>query len=494
MAARGKVHGEAKLPTPQEGGPARVTDQIAEAMREAAAAAGVETAELAGTGVGSPGAVDGEEGTVAEARNLPDWEEAYPLAAELSERSAARWRSATTCRWRWTASSRSAPHGEQSLLGVWWGTGRRRRDHPRRQALDRARRRRRRSATWWSRWTGRAAPAAATAAWRRTRAAARWRSRRAGSPRRGTRPDLFEIMEKRGRTRLQSGVWERALEREDALAIKLIDRAVEALGAGVASVVNVLDVETVVIGGGLGTRLGEPYVERIREAMQPHLFVSDRPPGGAPRGARRPGRRDRREPARQGSTRGRASTLARSRREAVEALGVVLALVVAIGVRPVHAHALGGRLGLVRALALVAHERHPYPHESDTRVTSTTHDCAARLGHLGLVERAAADSSSKRGSPGARARRGRAGAGSAAGPRRRRASPRSARSRAGARSSRRRSDHVEVGDRVIVEHPQRPDRAFGETFTCPSPASGAVPTKNRACFAIQSRWRASMPS
>ena len=60
--------------------------------------------------------------------------------------------------------------------------------------------------------------------------------------------------------------------------VKLIDRAVKALGAGVASVVNVLDVETVVIGGGLGTRLGEPYVERIRKAMEPHLFVTDRPP------------------------------------------------------------------------------------------------------------------------------------------------------------------------------------------------------------------------
>ena len=38
------------------------------------------------------------------------------------------------------------------------------------------------------------------------------------------------------------------------------------------------DVETVVIGGGLGTRLGEPYVERIRQAMEPHLFVQERPP------------------------------------------------------------------------------------------------------------------------------------------------------------------------------------------------------------------------
>jgi glucokinase len=33
-----------------------------------------------------------------------------------------------------------------------------------------------------------------------------------------------------------------------------------------------------VIGGGLGTRLGEPYVARIRHAMAPHLFVTERPP------------------------------------------------------------------------------------------------------------------------------------------------------------------------------------------------------------------------
>ena len=85
-------------------------------------------------------------------------------------------------------------------------------------------------------------------------------------------------MEKRGRTRLQSGVWARALEQEDPMAVELIDRAVEALGAGVGSAVTLLDVETVVIGGGLGTRLGEPYVERIREAMMPHLFADSRPP------------------------------------------------------------------------------------------------------------------------------------------------------------------------------------------------------------------------
>ncbi len=94
----------------------------------------------------------------------------------------------------------------------------------------------------------------------------------------GEKTVLFKIMEERGRTRLTSGVWARALDRDDAMAHRLIERAVRALGAGIASSQNVLDIEAVIIGGGLGLRLGQPYVDRIREAMMPHLFADDRPP------------------------------------------------------------------------------------------------------------------------------------------------------------------------------------------------------------------------
>jgi glucokinase len=58
----------------------------------------------------------------------------------------------------------------------------------------------------------------------------------------------------------------------------LLDRAVEALGAGIASAVNLLDVEAVVIGGGLGVRFGAPFVDRLTTAMHPHLFNDTRPP------------------------------------------------------------------------------------------------------------------------------------------------------------------------------------------------------------------------
>jgi glucokinase len=94
----------------------------------------------------------------------------------------------------------------------------------------------------------------------------------------GRKTDLFKIMKKHGRDRLTSGIWERALEAEDPLATELIDRAVGALGAGIASVINLLDVEAVIIGGGIGTRLGEPYAKRIVKEMGKNLFIEDNPP------------------------------------------------------------------------------------------------------------------------------------------------------------------------------------------------------------------------
>jgi glucokinase len=85
-------------------------------------------------------------------------------------------------------------------------------------------------------------------------------------------------MKARGRTRLTSSVWWHAYQDKDPLATELIDRAVEALGAGIASAVNLLDVEAVVIGGGLGVRFGQPFAERIASEMHPHLFNDSRPP------------------------------------------------------------------------------------------------------------------------------------------------------------------------------------------------------------------------
>jgi glucokinase len=90
--------------------------------------------------------------------------------------------------------------------------------------------------------------------------------------------ELFEIMADRRRDRLTSGVIAAALERKDKMAEKLIDEAIKALGIAIANAQNLLDLEAVIIGGGLGDRLGKPFVDKVAEATRPHLHVPDKPP------------------------------------------------------------------------------------------------------------------------------------------------------------------------------------------------------------------------
>ena len=94
----------------------------------------------------------------------------------------------------------------------------------------------------------------------------------------GEKTDLFKLMEKHEKPRLTSGIWERALDHGDDLAEALIDRAIEALGTGIASAVNLIDPEAVIVGGGLGVRFGERYMEPLLEEMGHHLFLDENPP------------------------------------------------------------------------------------------------------------------------------------------------------------------------------------------------------------------------
>jgi len=273
-----KVLGEARHPTPTEGGPADVAAAMAAAMREAAEQAGVGTRALAGVGVGSPGDVDAERGTVTSARNLPDWAGEFALGAELEDALGTRARLGNDVQVATDAEFElGAGRPYRSLLGVFWGTG-----VGGGIVLD--------GRPWVGRGTGgeighvvvriggercgcgRLGCMEAYAG----RASMERRARERHDN--GAKTDLFKIMKERGRTRLMSGVWARALKKGDPLAVELIDDAVEALGAGVASVQNVLDVEAIIMGGGLGVRLGEPYARRVADAMLPSLFDDQHPP------------------------------------------------------------------------------------------------------------------------------------------------------------------------------------------------------------------------
>lgn len=274
----GAVLGESRHPTPTAGGPPDVAKVMADAIREAAGEAGTEAAELEGLGVGSPGVVDDADGTVSDAGNLPDWDAPFPLADVLSKDLGVPVALGNDVQVATNAEvALGAGRGVSSLLGVFWGTG-----VGGGIVLE--------GKPWLGRSAageighmvvknhGRRCPCGRRGCMEAYagRVALERRARKLHE--RGEKTDLFKIMEKRGRDRLSSGVWARALKRGDPLAASLLDEAVDALGAGIASAVNLLDVEAVVIGGGMGIRLGEPYLRRIQAEMTPHLFADSRPP------------------------------------------------------------------------------------------------------------------------------------------------------------------------------------------------------------------------
>jgi glucokinase len=270
------VLGAARLPTPTSGGPADVAEQMTCALREAAAAAQLEPARLSGIGVGSPGVV--ERGTVTSARNLPGWEGSFPLAVTLKKSLGPAVKLGNDVQVATIAEAElgaGRPFG--SMLGVFWGTG-----VGGAVILNRKPWQGRGGAGEIGHMVVKVDGARCTCGRRGCMEAYAGRAAMEIHVRKlvekGHRTDLLELMEKRGRTRLTSGIWARALERGDELAERMIERAIRALAAGVASAVNLLEVEAVIIGGGLGVRLGAPYTERIAQAMVPHLFEDTRPP------------------------------------------------------------------------------------------------------------------------------------------------------------------------------------------------------------------------
>ena len=277
------VAGRARRPTPTEGGAAAIVEVIADGVEEAAAEAGVTVAGLTGIGVGSPGAVDPAAGTVGFNSNLAGgWSDPYPFAEELARRTGARVRVANDVAVSATAELElGAGRDLPSFLAVWWGTGVG-------GCVVLAGRR-------WEgggasgefghtvvKLGGRHCPCGRRGCVEAYAGRAAMEARARHLHERGQSTKLFDLMRKANRDRLTSGVWDRALKDDDALARELIDDAYDALGAGCASVVNLLDIDGVVLGGGLGTRFGSDAAERLREKMRPHVFNPTRDPAVRP--------------------------------------------------------------------------------------------------------------------------------------------------------------------------------------------------------------------
>ena len=93
-------------------------------MREAAAAAGTDAGALAGVGVGSPGEIDTDAGTVSNVVNIRDWKGAFPLGETLGSALGVPVAIANDVQVATEAEATlGAGKDYSSMLGVFWGTG-----------------------------------------------------------------------------------------------------------------------------------------------------------------------------------------------------------------------------------------------------------------------------------------------------------------------------------------------------------------------------------
>jgi glucokinase len=275
-----EVVGSGRVSTP-EAGAEGLASAVAEAVDEALKDAGAERSDVRAAGAGVPGSVDGDAGTVSNSPNIEGLRGAEPvrLAAMISEAIGGvdvaldnDVRVAILGEWR-----RGAGRPFSHLLGVWVGTG----VGGGLVLGDRL-----------HEGTGAAGEIGHTIVVPDGRVCSDGRlghlEAYAGRGRmeayareqvaNGRETILFELMEKKGRARLTSGVIANAVEKGDAFATQLVDDAVWALAHALASVQNLLALEAIVIGGGLGDRLGEPFVRRIEHDMHPLLFVPEKAP------------------------------------------------------------------------------------------------------------------------------------------------------------------------------------------------------------------------
>lgn len=81
------------------------------------------------------------------------------------------------------------------------------------------------------------------------------------------------MVELAGDKRMKSNVFAKALAAGDVVVSDLLDEAVAALGSVIASAATLLDLDRVVVGGGLAEKLGASFVGRIEQAVRSRLFV-----------------------------------------------------------------------------------------------------------------------------------------------------------------------------------------------------------------------------
>lgn len=262
-----RIRSRSKRSTPRTGGPADVLDAMAATVAEAD-----PDGQADRIGVGVPGPVVPGTGVLPFAANLPGWDHEVDVAAELSERCDGRpvvvgndTNVATLAEHRLGAG-----RGVDNLLGVYMGTGvgsglvldGRLREGPRGLAGE--------IGHTYVAMTDRAG---ATVGRGELEDYAGRRMMETRARRRHAEGTATALVDLAGEGRMKSSIWEKALAEGDPLAVELVDDACEAMAAALASAIALVDIELVVLGGGMAERLGDTFRDDLTRRVADRAFA-----------------------------------------------------------------------------------------------------------------------------------------------------------------------------------------------------------------------------
>lgn len=269
---QGHIVGRSKRKTiprkAEEPGPTLVAKRMAKTVKEAIDEAGISSKKVVAIGASAPGPVDINKGRVFGAVNIPGWDKPYDLGPKLSQLLGLPVivDNDVTLGTLGEATY-GAAKGIPDVIGIFVGTG-----IGGGVILDG-------NLRHGFRWgageighmpmtcQGNSADVESFA----SRGAISRRLREAIEI--GKAPLLLDILQRRGDNRITSGVIRQGLAVGDPTTLQAVSDAQQVLGWLIVSVVNLLDPESIVMGGGLVESLGESFLEPIREVAYANFFL-----------------------------------------------------------------------------------------------------------------------------------------------------------------------------------------------------------------------------
>lgn len=264
--ATNTVTGRSKRKTKAERGGEAVVERMVEGIKEACEQAGINPSDIAGIGVGAPGAIDMTKGIVLEAPNLR-WNN-MPLADRLS---AAFDRRPVLI----DNDVNVAVYGEnrlgagdnaRDLIGIWIGTG-----IGGGLILN---------GSLYYGAHGSAGEIGQTVLF--PGAPLGWRLFEQNCSRKHLVNRLLKLIEANrpsslldiagGRDDIGASVVAEAYNKGDSLVREVVDEATTLIGVVAANAVTLLSLPMVILGGGFAEALGQPFADRVSAAMKPHVF------------------------------------------------------------------------------------------------------------------------------------------------------------------------------------------------------------------------------